>query len=520
MAGIRGLDVDYIEPERIVVNPDGMAARPTRFNPNVPAGGSAEARAFRASRAVQGGAAAAPAARVAAGGIRALMNPTTPIGMAATAAGAVAPMASAGRDRGAGRDFADPNAGNVEAGDLRPGQLGAIRTGALRQASGESLRAAYADPAPTEQSVGATGAATQQRANEIALANTPPAPVGAAPAGGVTALLPAATAARSADPAIGPPLEAPVNTANPAIGPQPDTDYGKVFRDGNAYSGRGVQGVVNQVTDNGATRAPRGGGIQSGAGGAEVAAIEQRALDIERGNSELRRQIERDYGPGGSGELSGGYATRLAERETQMRADSLRTQARLTANGAGRRGSARAADLEASARAVEGQIGQADAIAAQRDASTQRDATARGVAELSAGTQRRGQDMQAAQATQQQAGTLAVERERGNTARDVARLAGESRVDAAGARGVRPLVVDMGEEIVETAMGPQKVKRPAVVLDAETGQVLSVGGQQTAAQPRVSQEQAQAQARAAIAQGADKAAVNKRLGEMGFAPLD
>jgi hypothetical protein len=479
----RGATVTEIAPERIVVDAEGRATQPPRVvNPNVGPGGSAEARGFRASRAAAPAAtAAAPAAGRAAGFARGVLNPTSPIGLALVTAPALAQELGlrseppAGRERGAGRDFNNPAAGNVGAGDIAPGQLGAIRANALQQARGERLRAAYDDPALAAQSVGGFNAGTQQRANDIALLNTPAPPTIAAQ--------PAGAGFRTADPRIGPQQQAVQpggagagrGFVNPAA-VQPGPESGVVTRNGNAYSGKDIAGNIGFIREGGVDRAARGGFVSGGVGGPEVAAIEQRALDIERGNSALRRDLDA-FGPGvgggGAASLSSGYSDELARKNAETTASSLRFDARL-ASGQRQRELLQQAENTENAPRVE--------QAARAGLRNQLD-----VAALGAATQRRGQDIGFQSDAQRNANALALEKERGKSARDIATLSGDARVAAAEARGAQsgqPRVAAINLPDTLAPDGLTVLKGGQVLYDQATGKIIRPGDQQqTAATP-------------------------------------
>lgn len=441
-----GLDVREITPERIFVQPDGTAARPVSEvrNPNVGAGGSAEARAFRAASAAPD-IAAAPAAqtmtraqRVASGlGVRraaAALVPTTPAGLALTAAAAVPTFAEMGRERGAGRDFQNQNAGNPAAGDLRPGQLGSIRADALQQARGQALRAAYADPSLAAQDIGSFGAGVQRRALDIAAANTPRPPTGAGAGRGF------------------------VNPASVALSAAGGSGVG--------LPPVGGRVPVQDIAAGAAQDDQRGGIVIPGGFPGEAALREARALSVERENSPLRRQLDA-YGPGahnadGTGGLVVIGNSRADEANRDTTIDALRFESRVAS---GRR----SAELEHAAQQLQASQQQRDIAELNNQAAAAREGAA-------AATTRRGQDLTLEAARGRDNASISVERERGRTARDVADRSGDARVAAAEAKGLRPVVVDMGEEVIETPAGPQKVKRPSLVIDSNTGKVLDIAG--------------------------------------------
>jgi hypothetical protein len=497
----RGATVTEIVPERIVVDSQGRAAQSPRLvNPNVGAGGSAEAQAFRAARAAPAAAEIAPAAR--AGVLRTAaraLSPTTPIGAALLATQVVPAMAEAGRERGAGRPIDAPTAGNVAAGDIAPGRLGAIRANALQQAGGERLRAAYADPAVAGQSVGAYGAGVQQRANDIALVNTPAPPAGALPptgAGQGRGFVNPAGVTPGAE-VLGP--GGGRGFVNPAaVKPNPG-----VIREGNSYEGRDIAGNIDTIRQGGVDRAARGGFVQGG-GGPEVTAILQRASQQEAINSGLRRELDA-YGPGvgggGAADLSGGYSERLRQREEQMAVDDLRGQARFAGLGAGRRGTERSNALLSDAGNLERVQAGERAARLGVGAEAQRAQAAQSVAAAADRTARRGQDIGLQTAAQREAGAMAVERERGKTQREVAEIENKRQ------RTTNPkddlIVVPGGQEVRDVNGLPQVVTAQPRLYDAKNRRFVDIadGGAAPQALPLPPKDQLKAGQRYQTARG-------------------
>jgi hypothetical protein len=412
----------------------GEAARnPTGAvrNPNVGPGGSIEARGFQASRAAAANptaaAAAAPAARGFIARGAAALAPTTPIGMALTAATALPAMAEAGRERGAGRSANDPTAGIVEAGDQRPGQLGAIRTDALQQARGESLRAAYADPSLAGQSVGGFNAGMQQRANEIAVANTPLPPTGAGAGRGFVNRA-----------SVQPVSDVIVENGRGTVVPPT----------GGAGAGRGF---VNPSAATAPPAEPQGNGVQTISDYDRQLAAEGAA----RAAAEPRNA--------GAGSLSSGYSADLARKNAETTARSMLIDARGEPRGVQRGAVAQAGEV------LEGER-------AQRLANQSTEA-AGARAQLADATTRRGQDVEAGFRTAAARNAIDVANIQGKTQRDVAGLNADGRVEAAEARGFRAAaprftVVPGGQEVREVNGIPMTVTVPARVLNNQTGQFV------------------------------------------------
>jgi hypothetical protein len=200
--------------------------------------------------------------------------------------------------------------------------------------------------------------------------------------------------------------------------------------------------------------------------------IELRALDIERQNSAIRKQLDA-YGPGAhNADGSGGSATIGDSARDKLNAEttgaSLRFDARMRGGPQGQELLRQAKEAEDAPRneqlARAGLGNQLDIAGLRAGAEKAQDATTR-----------RGQELSASTAKLKEAGDTTREGMRNKAQLDVARESGDARVMAAEARGQRPVVVDMGEEIVDVGGLPQKVKRPSVVIDANTGKPMDIG---------------------------------------------
>jgi hypothetical protein len=478
------------------------AAQAVPTNPNVGPGGSAEARAFREAAGRTGSAAAPATQAVGRGALRAgagralsaLASPTSPAGLALTAATAVPAFAEAGRERGAGRAASDPTAGDPAAGDLRPGQLGAIRADALGQARAEALRAAYANPEIAAQNAGAFNSLVQQQANRTAAARTPLPPTGAGAGRGFVN-----------------PREADVVAAqNAAAAAQRPND---------AQPAGAGRGFVNPPEVDAPLAGPDS--LRTTSPAVARAPGERNAIDIERAASEIDRQnsaarLAADaYGPGGAGagaagSLSSGFSADLARKNAETRADSLRFDARLAGERRGRELLEQAERIEAAPRAeqlaragLENQL-QLGAIRERGDLAQRQIADA---------TARRGQDLEATATAQRNANALAVEQQRGTNALQVSNAAADARVAAAEARANAPKfqAITLPDRLAPDGL---TVLKGGQVLVGSDGKIVN-----PAATPQVNADQALSQAKAAVAKGASKDAVNQRLRELGLPAL-
>lgn len=130
----------------------------------------------------------------------------------------------------------------------------------------------------------------------------------------------------------------------------------------------------------------------------------------------------------------------------------------------------------------------------------------------------RGQDIGAANSRAENASRRDIAVLQGRTARDVATIGAEGRAEAAAARGSsgpRYTPIQLPDEVSADGMTTRRMG--TALLNNDTGEIVYPG--QGTGKPKISEADAMSQAKAAVSAGADKAAVNKRLAELGFKPI-
>lgn len=317
--------------------------------------------------------------------------------------------------------------------------VGAGRTAAtaLRGAGALAVRnPALASPVARGADIAAQGIAAGNAAN----VGLPVIPGGAAPAA-------AAPVGGPADPNIGPPFDPNIQ--------------------------------VNQVTDPAAVAAaPKAATAAAAPNGRSVMDIERAALDIERQNSGIRKQMDA-YGPGprnadGSGGAVVMGADEIKRYNEDAKASNRRFDARLAGAGGGRHATARAGAINASVDALERlQAGEREAEG-RLGVEAARTAGAGAVNAANIETTRRGQDIAATTAANAGRNAMGIAETQGRTQRDVAGLGADSRLAAAEARAVPKLqVINMPDTLGPDGITP--IKGGQVLYNSATGEIVRPG---------------------------------------------
>jgi hypothetical protein len=474
-------------------------------NPNVGAAGSAEAQAFRNSGAVRAPplTAASTSALTAAGEEAAANAPrlgairTAGVNAAKLGAGALPAIAGGLAFGAAGRALADNTQGAPVAGS-QPGEIprgpdgGAYPYQTPAAVPGNFFRDSEAgrNIGNIANAVGAGRIAATAAGGSGALVSRAPSLVSpfarAADAAvqGIAAgnVLPSAPelgafqtssgATRSADPSIGPQLGAVRagsgrGTINPAA-VDPNAPPPQVEQPVSPYALRAQQ--------------PNQPGVPPV--GERAVDIEQRALAIDRQNSALRTGLDANGpgthnpdGTGGSASLSSGYADKLERKNAETTAASLRFDAKL-ANGQRQR------ELLDEAKITEAAPRQEQLARAGLDNQVQlgaiRERGDLAQRQIADATARRGQDLEATGARTRNEGALAVERERGASARNIAELTSDARVAAAEARAAQPkyTAINLPDRLAPDGL---TVLKSGQVLVGADGKTITPGGDDKAA---------------------------------------